>query len=94
MVAFNNLPLVCIINNSYFCVHGGITAQAESIEELNKINRFVEIPMSGSLCDLDWSDPVSDDKGSTHSEEAYIANYQRNCSIFFGCDHARGFLKR
>jgi diadenosine tetraphosphatase ApaH/serine/threonine PP2A family protein phosphatase len=41
MLAFNSLPLVCIINNSYFCVHGGITAQAESIEELNKLNRFV-----------------------------------------------------
>ena len=29
--AFNSLPLVCIVNQSYFCVHGGITTSAESI---------------------------------------------------------------
>lgn len=32
MDAFDSLPLVCIVNNSYFCVHGGITAEGESIE--------------------------------------------------------------
>ena len=92
--AFNSLPLVCIVNESYFCVHGGITTLAESIQELNKMNRFVEVPMSGSLCDLVWSDPVQDDTGSTHSQNPLIPNYQRNCSIFFGADHARNFLKR
>ena len=54
----------------------------------------MEVPMSGSLCDLVWSDPVQDDTGSTHSNNPYISNYQRNCSIFFGSEHARGFLKR
>lgn len=50
--------------------------------------------MSGSLCDLVWADPVQDDTGSTHCPELTIPNYQRNCSIFFGSEHARGFLKR
>lgn len=86
--------MVCIVNESYFCVHGGITTQAESINELNKINRFMEVPMGGSLCDLVWSDPVQDDTGSTHNKELFIPNYQRNCSIYFGSEHARGFLKR
>jgi len=60
MDAFDSLPLVCIVNNNYFCVHGGITSLAESIEELNQLDRFVEIPLNGSLCDLLWSDPVQE----------------------------------
>ena len=91
---FNSLPIVCIINDNYFCVHGGITSLAESVADLNKINRFVEVPMSGSLCDLMWSDPVMDEGGSTHSQHSCIPNHQRNCSIFFGSDHARNFLKK
>jgi len=31
MSAFDALPLVCIVNESYFCVHGGITALSESL---------------------------------------------------------------
>lgn len=31
MDAFDALPLVCIINQNYFCVHGGLTSAGESI---------------------------------------------------------------
>lgn len=40
MDAFDVLPLVAIVNNNYFCVHGGLTTEAEPIEELQKLDRF------------------------------------------------------
>ena len=53
----------------------------------------MEIPEAGSLCDLVWADPVQDDLGRTGTDP-FLKNSQRGCSIFFGSEHARGFLKR
>ena len=50
--------------------------------------------MKGSICDLVWSDPVQEDDGKTYNGDLFIPNYQRNCSIFFGSEHARNFLKK
>ena len=55
--AFDTMPLCAIVNNSCFCVHGGISQYAMTIDEINKIDRFCEIPESGPMMDLTWSDP-------------------------------------
>ena len=94
MDAFDALPLATVVNENYFCVHGGITKEGEHVDELQKLNRFDEVPLGGSLCDLVWSDPVQEEDGSVPNNEPYIGNYQRNCSIFFGAEHCRKFLKK
>lgn len=62
---FETLPLCCIIDSKYFCVHAGISPSLTSLsikliilEQLQALNRFMEIPDKGLLCDLLWSDPV------------------------------------
>jgi len=30
--AFDALPLACIVNEKYFCVHGGITDKAKTVK--------------------------------------------------------------
>jgi serine/threonine-protein phosphatase 2B catalytic subunit len=40
MESMNYLPLVCIVNKKFFCVHGGISPQLKKIEDINKIDRF------------------------------------------------------
>ena len=45
------------VNGDYLCMHGGISPELETVEDINKINRFVEPPLQGFLCDLLWSDP-------------------------------------
>jgi serine/threonine-protein phosphatase 2B catalytic subunit len=41
MELFDSLPLVCIVNDLYFCVHSGISPELRDLVDINtKINRF------------------------------------------------------
>ena len=39
MDMFMQLPLAAIVNGDHFCVHGGISNDLESLEQINEINR-------------------------------------------------------
>lgn len=54
---FDYLPLSAIINDSYFCCHGGLSPSIETLDQLQNINRKTEVPHEGGMCDLLWSDP-------------------------------------
>ncbi|CRG96801.1 protein phosphatase-beta, putative [Plasmodium gallinaceum] len=56
--AFDYLPLTAIINDEIFCDHGGISPYLHTIDEINELDRFKEIPQDGAICDLLWSDPA------------------------------------
>jgi serine/threonine-protein phosphatase 2B catalytic subunit len=64
MDVFDALPIGCIVNNRFLALHGGISPEIKTIEELNKMDRFLEPPRSGAFCDILWSDPVEDDHGA------------------------------
>jgi len=51
------LPLCAIINKKIFCVHGGISPDLKSLDDIKNLNRNGKIPDKGLLCDLLWSDP-------------------------------------
>lgn len=54
---FNCLPIAAIIDEKIFCVHGGISPELRSLDDIRRIKRPCEIPEDGLLCDLLWSDP-------------------------------------
>ena len=54
--AFESLPLAADVNGDYLCMHGGISPELKTVDDINKIDRFIEPPLSGFLCDLLWSD--------------------------------------
>lgn len=62
------------------------------MDEIKKVDRFREIPKSGMLCDLMWSDPVEAADG--HCEGQVRVNEVRGCSYFFGWELVRKFLER
>lgn len=35
--AFDALPICCVVNDKYFCVHGGITDKIKTINDIQKI---------------------------------------------------------
>jgi len=57
---FNYMPVAALIDDKIFCVHGGLSPDLNSLEDIVKISRPTEIPNSGLLCDILWSDPNPD----------------------------------
>jgi len=60
---FNCLPISACIDDKILCMHGGISPELFSLDQLKKIARPTDIPDQGLLCDLMWSDPDKDVKG-------------------------------
>ena len=60
---FNCLPLAASIDDKIFIVHGGLSKELKSIENLNKIMRPTDVPEEGLICDLLWSDPEENNQG-------------------------------
>jgi len=54
---FEFLPLAAIIDENYLCMHGGLGRELKKIDDIRRIDRKREIPATGPLCDLLWSDP-------------------------------------
>ena len=64
MEVFDHMPIAAHINGKYLCVHGGISPDLHKLENINKIDRFAEVPMEGMHCDLLWCDPMDESGGS------------------------------
>jgi len=54
---FDLLPLVALIDNKIWCVHGGLSPEGKQIDSFRFINRFQDVPQEGLFCDALWSDP-------------------------------------
>ncbi len=54
---FDYLPLGALIDNKILAIHGGLSPEIRTIEQIRAIQRNQEIPIEGAFCDLMWSDP-------------------------------------
>lgn len=94
--SFNALPLAALMADQYFCVHGGISPELKSYKDVNKINRFREIPSRGLMCDLVWSDPIEeyDEASDDINCEEFLSNTVRGCSYAYTYTAVCEFLQR
>jgi len=83
---FNCLPLGAIIEDKILCIHGGLSPDLKSLEQIRRIVRPTEIPDTGLLCDLLWADPDAELPGWQVND--------RGVSFTFGGDVVDNFLKR
>ncbi|KAM3137185.1 Serine/threonine-protein phosphatase 2A catalytic subunit [Paramecium bursaria] len=54
---FDYLPLTAVVENSIFGLHGGLSPDIKSLDDIRLLDRIQEVPHEGPLCDLLWSDP-------------------------------------
>ncbi|KAK8397510.1 hypothetical protein O3P69_004337 [Scylla paramamosain] len=83
---FNCLPIAAIIDEKIFCCHGGLSPDLQSMEQIRRIMRPTDVPDTGLLCDLLWSDPDKDVSGWGEND--------RGVSFTFGADVVTKFLNR
>ncbi|KAF5272765.1 hypothetical protein FQA39_LY07792 [Lamprigera yunnana] len=88
--AFNNcfdcFPVAAVVFKKIFCCHGGLSPDLHDLEQILLLPRPTNVPSSGLLCDLLWSDPCERKKGWSAS--------RRGISFVFGEDVVQDFLQR
>lgn len=92
MESFDCMPLACVVNKKFIALHGGISPELRTLEDINRIQRTCEPPRQGIYCDILWSDPV--DSADGRLSETYKVNDVRGCSVFYGAEAVSRFLKR
>jgi serine/threonine-protein phosphatase PP1 catalytic subunit len=83
---FNCLPIAALIEDRIFGMHGGLSPDLITMDNIRSIMRPMDVPESGLVCDLLWSDPDKNVQGWGENE--------RGVSYTFGADTVSGFLKK
>ncbi|KIM86602.1 hypothetical protein PILCRDRAFT_774774, partial [Piloderma croceum F 1598] len=101
--SFCALPVTALVDGRFFCVHGGISPELMTLDDLHRLNRFQEPGSNGLLCDLLWADPIAnyghEHESSVHGPglkpgTMFEHNATRGCSYFFTYEAACKFLER
>jgi len=102
MDCFDCLPLAAVLNckliGRFFCVHGGLSPNIETLEDIQVLNRYLEVPSDGPICDMLWSDPVLEDDEMAEREIIefreidFLDNVERGIGFFFGYRAVTQFL--
>ncbi|XP_060648399.1 serine/threonine-protein phosphatase 2B catalytic subunit 1 isoform X2 [Drosophila nasuta] len=93
MEAFDCLPLAALLNQQFLCIHGGLSPEIFTLDDIKTLNRFREPPAYGPMCDLLWSDPL-EDFGNEKSNDFFSHNSVRGCSYFFSYAACCEFLQK
>jgi len=79
---FDYLPITALVDNRFFCMHGGLSPSLDTIDQVKTLDRFQEVPHEGPMCDLLWSDP--------DNVPTWIAS-PRGVGFLFGQKHSEQF---
>lgn len=83
---FNVLPVCAVVEDRILCMHGGLSPELHDLEQLHHIVRPTDVPDTGLLCDLLWSDPDKTVSGWGEND--------RGVSFTFGLDIVSNFLRK
>jgi len=93
MDSFCALPLAAVMNKQFLCIHGGLSPELHTLDDIKTIDRFREPPTQGLMCDILWADPL-EEFGQEKTSEYFVHNHVRGCSYFFSYHAACNFLEK
>jgi serine/threonine-protein phosphatase PP1 catalytic subunit len=67
-------------------MHGGLSPELKSLEQIKRLSRPADVPDTGLLCDLLWADPEKEIQGWGEND--------RGVSYTFGADSVTEFLQK
>ncbi|KIM26454.1 hypothetical protein M408DRAFT_313551 [Serendipita vermifera MAFF 305830] len=91
--SFCTLPLAATVNKQLLCIHGGLSPELYSLDDLRGIDRFREPPACGIMFDILWSDPI-ENFGAEKTEDSFVHNHVRGDSYLFTYQATCQFLER
>lgn len=91
--SFCALPLGAVMNSQFLCIHGGLSPDLQTLDDIRSINRFREPPSHGLMCDILWADPL-EEFGSEQTDEHFKVNRARGCSYSFSYAATCSFLEK
>jgi len=74
------------VDDKILCMHGGLSPELNSLDQINGILRPTDVPDQGLLCDLLWAYPEKDADGWQEND--------RGISYVFGPNIVKLFLKK
>lgn len=83
---FNCMSVCAVIDDKIMCMHGGLSPEIKSFDQIRRLVRPTDVPDTGMLCDLLWADPDKDMTGWAESD--------RGVSFIFGQDIVNSFLRK
>ncbi|KAF2307004.1 hypothetical protein GH714_023232 [Hevea brasiliensis] len=78
--------VAALIDEKILCMHGGLSPDLHNLDEIRNLQRPTDVPDTGLLCDLLWSDPSKDVQGWGMND--------RGVSYTFGPDRVTEFLEK
>jgi diadenosine tetraphosphatase ApaH/serine/threonine PP2A family protein phosphatase len=82
---FARLPLVAIVDSKIFCVHGGLSPDLTSLDQISGIQfPIFDYQFDPLISDLVWSDPTQRIPG--------FGENQRGSGVLFGANALKSFL--
>ena len=95
---FMYLPLACLIDDSIFCVHCGLSPTVTTIDEINKIERFTEftrkLPPEGPVCEFLMTIPKEAESEWGFEPLTYNFSYGSKVSDLFKAENGIKLIVR
>mmetsp|Transcript_28622 Transcript_28622/g.82814 ORF Transcript_28622/g.82814 Transcript_28622/m.82814 type:complete len:302 (+) Transcript_28622:149-1054(+) len=83
---FNCVPVSAVVEDKILCMHGGLSPELSNLDQIKRVVRPTDVPDTGLLCDLLWSDPEKEINGWGEND--------RGVSFTFGPDVVQSFLRK
>mmetsp|Transcript_4322 Transcript_4322/g.4883 ORF Transcript_4322/g.4883 Transcript_4322/m.4883 type:complete len:106 (+) Transcript_4322:390-707(+) len=80
------MPVCAIIDEKIVCMHGGLSPEITTFEQVKRIVRPTDVPDTGLICDFLWADPDKEITGWAEND--------RGVSFIFGPDVVSTFLQK